>query len=269
MNTNINKSVKRIKPGLIQTLRHAAIATVLAASSMAMGAVSFTGSQGNLAAEVVFDVSGSNLKVTLINTSLADTTSAGNALTGVAFFIPGNPSLGKVSAVVSAGSTVYENGVVPSAPLNGPDIAGEWGYVNSLSVSQYPGANQGISSAGLGLYGPGDRFDTNMNLAGPASLNGGQYGILSAGDDLTTNSPSYQGPMVKNSVDFVLSGLPSGFLLSNISSVTFQYGTGLDEPQVPGGPGPVVPEPASMSVIGGLFAAMGLRRRRQSKVKAD
>jgi hypothetical protein len=86
-----------------------------------------------------------------------------------------------------------------------------------------------------------------------------QYGITSAGDNLTTGNGGLGGThLIKNSVVLTLGGFTAEPDAA-ISSVYFQYGTDLTEPRIPG----VVPEPSSLILlaIGAVgLAAFGLRR---------
>lgn len=213
--------------------------------------VTFSASQGHRAASASFQVSGNDLIVTLTNTSLVDALVPVDILTGVFFDVAGAPlSLTRVSAIVPAGSFVH-NG--PTDPGN--SVGGEWAYLGGLSGAP-EGTDYGISSTGLGLFGPGDRFP-GADLQPPASPDGLQYGITSAGDNLATgNSPLTSGSnaLIKNQVVFTLSGLPNGFdPMAQISNVQYQYGTDLSEPHFP--------EPASAVLLG--IAAIGLIRRRR------
>ena len=234
--------------------------------------VTYTGSQGSLAASVSFEVSGSNLIVNLTSTSSADILNPASVLTGFGFDIAGNPTLTRTSAVLAGGSTVFYD---PDGQPAGGVVGGEWAYKSGIS---FQGATQGISSSGLGLFGPGDRFP-GANLAGPDSPNGLQYGLLSAGDNSATGNGGITGSggLIKNSVVFALSGLPNTFnIFADISYVVFQYGISLDEPHFAGTctsncepppppPPPQVMEPASLALLGtGLigYGTMWRRRRR-------
>jgi hypothetical protein len=92
------------------------------------------------------------------------------------------------------------------------------------------------------------------------SPDGLQYGITSAGDDSTTgNTPVMTSPLIDNSVVFTL-GLPTGFTLGGVTNVSFQYGTDLSEPNVPGiAAEPVLaPEPSTFLLLGIGIGLLGL-----------
>lgn len=236
---------------------------------------SFQFSSGSRSAQVQFTASGNLLTVQLTNTSMADVLVPADVLTAVFFTLAGNPTLTPISAIVVPGSVVHGD---PAHPYPGPtDVGGEWAYHAPLNAH---GAQQGISSVGLGLFGPADRFDPSSNLQGPASPNGLQYGISSAGDDPNTGNGGVMGNgLIRNSVSFLLEGLPLNFNLGfGVSHIVFQYGTDLSEPSFPGTPprtpffppledqdtDPAVPEPVtalSTLLSMGALAAAGLRRR--------
>jgi hypothetical protein len=208
----------------------------------------FSSSDGR-SASVQFTVdASSNLIVTLTNTSTFDVLNPTGVLTAVFFDLAENPSLTRTSAVIGSGSVVVD-GLTDAGGV----VGGEWGYNSGLSGAPR-GAQQGISAAGLGLFGPGDRFP-GSNLAPPknGSLAGVEYGLTSAGDIESTGNLDGT-PLIKNSVVFTLSGLPSGILESDISNVSFQYGSTL------------VPEPGTLFILGsGLVgvAAFGRRLRKR------
>lgn len=222
------------------------------AGSASAGTLVADAASGNLAARARFEAQGSDLVITLSNTSALDVVIPADVLTGVYFNITGSTvSLSRVSVLLDTGCTVLN---VAGQPAGGV-VGGEFGFRDSLSGPR--GTAFGVSSSGLGLFGPGDVF-AGGNLAGPSDPDGLQYGITSAGDDPATNNGGTNTPLIKNAVVIRLSGLPSGFdPEARITDVNFQYGTALTEPNL------LVPTPGSMGLIvaGGVVFA-GRRRRR-------
>jgi len=233
-----------------------AVGSLIGASAQA--AVTFSFSSGTRAASAKFEISGSNLVVTLTNTSTFDCLVPTDMLTAVFFNVSGSPlSLGRVSAIVAGGSAIVSSGSLPSPATDpGPNgIGGEWAYLGGMSGPH--STSYGISSTGMGLFGPGDRF-SGANLQGPDSPDGVQYGIASAGDNPSTGNGGISGSaFIKNSAIFTLSGLPVNFSLTQLKDIWFQYGTALDEPEFQSD----VPAPGALALIGlgGLIAS---RRRR-------
>jgi hypothetical protein len=229
-------------------------ALVLAGAAQA-SPILWTGSQGALAASAQFDVSGTDLVITLANTSTGDVMAPADVLTSVFFNVSGSPlSLTPASAIVPAGSIVLFG-----TTDTGNGVGGEWAYKSGLSGGP-KGRSYGISSAGLNLFGPGDRFPGN-NLAGPTSVGGVDYGITSPGDNPATGNSQVTGsnPLIMNSVVFHLSGLPSGFDLTRVGGVTFQYGESLSEPSTPA---TVVPSPGALCALAAAGLTGLIRRRR-------
>jgi hypothetical protein len=229
-----------------------AAVVALCAPSLALATdLPVTVNVGTRAASALFHVSGSNLIVTLTNTSTVDLTEPAFILTALFFDVTApDLSLTRTSAIVAAGSSVI--GVV-SQPAGGV-VGGEWAYLAGLSGAPH-GAAYGISSSGLGLFGAANRFP-GANLDGPDEPDGPQYGITTAGDNPTTHNGGADTSLIKNSVVFTLGGLPEGFDPSTrITNISFQYGTGLDEPNL------LVPAPGALGLFG--LGALALRRRRR------
>jgi hypothetical protein len=236
--------------------------------------VLFSGISGTRSATANFSVTPSaQLQVTLSNVSTADVLVPIDVLTGVFFNVAGNPALSRVSAL-SGGPTYLGTTPVSGA---GTVVGGEWSYLNGLA--QY-GANSGISSSGLGIFGGGNVFP-GANLADTASPGGLEYGLASQGDNQSTgNGGIMDNALTRYSVIFLLGGIDPTFNpLTGITSVTFQYGTNLSEPSVVGqieGGGPAnggggsppnaipVPEPATMSLVGIALLSLGVVRRRKT-----
>jgi hypothetical protein len=230
-----------------------AVALGAGAGNVVAAVGTFTGSDGTRSGMVTFENSGSDLIITLTNTSTLDVLLPNEVMTAVFFDIQGDPlTLARESAVLAGGSIVLFGITDP-----GGVVGGEWAYAAGLSGPN--GADYGISSAGYGLFGPGNRFPGN-NLAGPDAPNGLGYGITSAGDDPDTGNTPVTGehPLIQNSVVFTLSGLPAGFDPNvSISNVSFQYGTDLSEPNVPG-----VPAPGAGALLAAAALTLAFRRRR-------
>jgi hypothetical protein len=214
--------------------------------------VTFNWSSGSFSAAASFDISGNNLIATLTNMSTEDPSAPSDILTAMFFDIAGDPTLTPLSATICATCTITYGGTTdPSL-----SVGGEWAYQYSAAGVAY-GANYGISSSGLGLFGPADLFG-GSNLAGPLTPDGVQYGITTTSNtDANDNGGLAGSPLISNQVIFTLSGLSKDFDLLSISNVTFQYGTALSENPTP------VPEPGTIVLLGSAVLAMSIRRRRK------
>ncbi|MGE3107278.1 MAG: XDD4 family exosortase-dependent surface protein [Phycisphaerales bacterium] len=232
----------------------AILGLLVSAGSASAGTITVTGSWGLLSASARFENMGGVLVVTLTNTSSADVLVPADILTAVFFDISTAPMLTPMMASLAPASVVH------FGPNGGGNVGGEWAYAEGLSGAPL-GATRGISSAGFGLFGNAN-FG-GANLEGPTAVNGLNYGITSAGDDITTGNTPVTGalPLIQSSVVFALAGISAKFdPAASIRNVSFQYGTALTEPNVPEGRS--VPLPAASAFgLAGLGIAAARRRR--------
>jgi len=213
-------------------------------------------------ASVTFDLSVSgtttNLLVTLTNLATYEPNDPPDILTAVFFSLAGDPTLAKVSALLNVGSVGVEDGSTLTVP--GGVVGGSWAYAAGLSAAP-GGANEGIGAAGFSQFGPGDLFPGSA-LPGDSPTPGGVGGgLTTATDDGSKYNGGLSGrPFIKDSAVFTLGAVPANFTLSEISSVSFQYGTILGtDVNVPG----AIPEPgpAALTVVGILFLGLLNRNR--------
>jgi hypothetical protein len=207
-----------------------------------------------LAASATFSVSNLDLVVTLSNTGTYDPITANDILTGIFFTINGDPKLTPLSAQVAPGSSVF--GRTMPAGFAG-NVSSQWAYRNDL-VGAPDGADEGISTASLRWFGPRNLF-SSKKIRGFGSFSGISFGLTTL-NDLPGNDRGglKNQAVVQNSVVLTFAGLPVDFSMSDISRVTFQYGTDLRAPElIDQAMANGVPEPPTIAlVVAGMLGAL-------------
>jgi hypothetical protein len=215
-----------------------------------------------LDASATFVLTNSDLVVTLANTSKSDPNDASDILTGLLLDITGDPKLTTVSAQLGPDSSIIDHSVPTNFTGN---VGGEWSYRNDL-IRGPQGDNEGISSTTLRWFNARDLF-TKKRLPGARSLSEVQFGLTTFNDLPGNDDASLKGrALIENSVVFTFAGLPSGFTLSDITKVDFQYGYRVTPAsEILGEPVAVisVPEPSTIGLVAaGLLGAISFARRK-------
>src|SRR5574340_1486746 len=161
------------------------IVIAFAAPPLQAAFVNFTGASGDRAAGARFELSGSELQITLSNTATVGVSNDSQNLTALFFNISDNPTLTKQSVALGDGSSIVEyaksgkghNASVVASNVTSTHaqyVPSEWGYVmgHSLAPRTY-----GLSAAGLGIFGPGDVFVSGHDYAPPDGLDGADFGL--------------------------------------------------------------------------------------------
>lgn len=223
------------------------------------------------------------LKVVLSNTSSSLSGVPTDVLTAMFWDMNQSVGLTKVSATtlptLILQSQYSNNDPASAALIAAGNVGSEFAYrydasgLGGIAAGQF---QYGVSSSGLGVFGPGDRFDTANNLEGPDSPDGIQYGITSTLGLDPNHNGGLDHSLIQGTVTllFNFSGnyLPyssdAGFA-TLFGNIRFQFGTALGEPSI-STTTIAVPAPSGAVLAGiGCVFLIGVQyctRRRQAKL---
>ena len=222
-----------------------------------------------LRAAVAFQVRQGQLSVFLHNQSNSPVSANSDLLHGVFFNAGNNPSLTPLSATAThglvdrdGGSNRDDNRLIPGSA--GADVGGNYAYQADLDMSWVigaRGADQGIAGVGYDLgrddFAGATPFPGEEGSFPAFPL---QYGIVpELGEDnywgdARENLPLVQQPVVYRQMLFTFDIMgDTDFDARRIHDVGFAYGTDLD----------VIPEPATLTLLGVGLVGLGVRRYRR------
>ena len=193
-------------------------------------------------AQVEFDLSGSNLTVTLTNTATQTFNSTNtlvptNVLTGVLFDIAGNTNLGALTpgnANLASGSHMLTTGSPPTTSTIDTSASG-WGY-GTPTGGTFNGQNYGIEAfGGISTASLANFANSNTSPNSAMHLDGLDYGIIGPGYVSGGNGGvTGENPYEQTAEVFHFTVNSSTFTdVSQISNVSFQYGTANGEAAFP------------------------------------
>ncbi len=231
--------------------------TAIPAFAQTFTATGTNGTGAKVSAEADFAVvNGTDLQVTLKNTTAGGSLNRGDLLTGLFFSIGGSPFLSLNSALASTvqetsakgGQITTTNNVNLNASVNN----GAWQFLQNPNVA---GEGYGIGTAGYSSLN-GGVFNGNL-------VDGSTYGIFAPGTDITA-ADFKSIPLVNTMGVFVFSGLASLVGLP-ITNVEFSFGTAPEgllagesvSPTFDGGGGSSVPELDPGLLISSLTLLVG------------
>ena len=236
---------------------------------------SVTGSDGR-AAQAIFSTdaacsSNCILTVQLTNTAINNPGTPVGVLTGLFFNFAGSPPIAAGSAIVAPGSSVItttsndpgksKGGSVTTLYGEGTNVGSQWAFKQGALNVGTGTYGYGISSAGLGLFGPPNLFCqggatgcdilTTGTTDGPTP-DGLAFGIVpSTYTGANANGGVLERSLERSSVIFTLNSVP-GDLTGMIKGLRFQYGTATNEFNIS------VPEPSTLPLLGLGVLAMAI-----------
>lgn len=212
--------------------------------------------------EADFALSGNDLSVTLTNTGAA-TTAQGDTLTGVIFSIDGDQTLSfdmvgpTCGQTLGPGSEIWTGKTAGSNNTTDP-LCGSW--TSQLAASPTFPAEFGVATTGFG--GEFNGGSITLGNGGP------DYGIVGANTFPTNAFGGAQFPFIQNSLVFHFVVTSGSFTESDITGVSFLFGTrgtSVITGECLAGCIPIiVPEPGSLALLGIGGIALGWVTRRRA-----
>lgn len=231
------------------------LAMVVPATSQAV-LFTWTGTSGDsgnaLSASANFTAAGNILTIVLTNTSTGISSSPADTLGTLVWNLPGTVVTSSLTNNVSLGAgAVKQNNTAYGSSF---DLNQEYMYNDAVTIGS-TSYGHGVSSVGLGEFATNnDTFYERLRGQGNAgSSMADRFSISSAAG---TSGAANNFPVVNNSLTFTLL-FNSPVNVSQIDKVGFSFGSGSQTNGVG-----VVPEPASMAILG-IGAAALLRRRKK------
>ncbi len=174
----MNKLTKRALGAATGTMLLCGICTSVNAVSVTVDTILADEPTG-LSATVDMTLSGSQLVITVVNTSTTPPVGANGLLTGLAFALPNGCDIVSGTVLVAGGSTVIGN--INSIP-GGNNVSGEWGFSNARS-GHFNDANLAVNTQVSTMSADAGTLFSNTPIDGPAGLTGPDYGVLATGGD--------------------------------------------------------------------------------------
>lgn len=255
---------------------NASFCSTYGGGGVCVSASGFSSNSVAIAASAVFEVTGGNLGVTLINDagSVAQQLGGAEVLTALLFNLNGAGTLTNVGSTASLTAALIGTATLTSASSDGPSQ--NWGL--GSGVSAFGGSNlYSLSSTGLNSGIAGGKANLGGCTNSGAStdcrvLDGPSWGLtphVNAGGHASGNDP-----LINYFAFFSLAGLTSGLtdaqLHSDLSNVIFQYGTSGGS----GGDstcldcGQAVPEPTQIAFLLFSSALIGFIAWRRKRAEA-
>jgi hypothetical protein len=243
-------------------------AMIALAAPDAQANVVFSGTSGGLSASASFDLinSGTQLQITLTNSGTGTATDSSQLLSALFFDLGTTATLTPVSMTGTclSGTQTACTPSVGKNPAKPTTLGDYWQYKTLTPSSQNYNADQGLGSAGLGIFGPNGDFGSN-----PQKVGGQDYSILPANYNL--NNGTAKNPFIEMAATFVLDITSGTVDLSKITNVTFQYGTDLSDAHIPNTPTVStvpVPIPAALPILTAALGGFGFAGWRQNHKSA-